>query len=533
MNHRQRRRLLLVVTTVAASLLPPLLSVSFGYWEILRETDQQRARYARLALQRAEAIFSDADATLRKLIVAVDAECDLKTQVALAQANHNDLYTREAVLIGGGTVKCAGDSLASTNADLPTGNLPLPKVALDIAAPNTVLPLYSSIVASYPLQKDLALALLINPIRFSETLEPLLDDQRVAVQLLGQNYAPLAEYGWHFGTPQNTAEDLQSSLLLSVRFPIHVVVTTSREAALKANAWALTLYFLAGLAVSGLLIFLVFRGVLRLFAKDSELRDGLANGEFQVHYQPVIDIETGACVGAEALLRWQHPDRGWVSPEVFIPIAEQSGFVIPLTAWLMRRINDEMHGLMNEYPGYHISINLSARHILDPTLLDTIQTIFSEGILPQQIIFEITEQELLHGSHVDVFGTLQKMRGTGALLALDDFGTGYASLRYLTQYPFDYLKIDRYFIQSIGRDAINASLVDATVDIAKRLRLGMVAEGIETLEQLDYVRKLGVKLGQGWLFSKALPAARFFEYVSRRQSEINLQGFDQTPAPQA
>lgn len=533
MNHRRRRRLLLVVTTVAVSLLPPLLSSCFGYWEILWETGEHRAHYAKLALRRAEAIFSDADATLRKLIVAVDAECDLKTQVALAQANHNDLYIREAVLIGGGTVQCAGDSLSSTNADLPAGNLPLPKAPLDIAAPNTLLPTYSSIVASYPLQKDLALALLINPIRFSETLEPLLDNQPVSVQIIGQNYTPLAEYGWHFGAAQNTAEDLRSTLLLSVRFPIHVVVTTSRAAVLKANAWALTLYLLAGLATSGLLIFLGKKRVLRLFAHDSELRGALATGEFQVHYQPIIDIETGACVGAEALLRWQHPDRGWVSPEIFIPIAEESGFVIPLTAWLMQRINDEMRSLIAEHPDYHISINLSARHILDPTLFDTIQETFREGIATRQIIFEITEQELLHGSHVDVFGTLQKMRGTGAMLALDDFGTGYASLRYLTQYPFDYLKIDRYFIQSIGRDSINASLVDATVDIAKRLRLGMVAEGIETLEQLDYVRKLGVKLGQGWLFSKALPAAQFFEYVNRRQSEINLQGFDRTPTPKA
>jgi len=531
MDHRQRRRLLLVLSTIALALLPPLLMGSLGYWLILRDDNRQREHYAKVALQRAEAIFSDADTSLRSLVNEVDPQCDLKTQIALAQATHNSLYIREAVLIGGGMVQCAGDSIAGATTPLPNTSLPPPKAQLDIAAPNTLLPKSASIIASYPLQKDLEVALLIHPIRFSETLEPLLDNQQVSVQIVGQSYAPLAQYGWHFNAAQNPAEDLQSTLLLSTKFPIHVVVVTSRAGLLTARSGDLALYVMAGLGISGLLIFLGSRGVLRIFSKDSELRGALANGEFQVHYQPVINIENGACIGAEALLRWQHPKRGWVSPDVFIPIAEESGFVIPLTAWIMQRINDEMRGLVKEHPDYHISINLSARHILDPTLLDTVQTTFSEGIATQQIVFEITEQELLHGSHVDVFGTIQKLRGTGALLALDDFGTGYASLRYLTQYPFDYLKIDKFFIQSIGRDSVNASLVDATVDIAKRLRLGMVAEGIETLEQLDYVRKLGVKMGQGWLFSKALPAEQFFEYVKRRQSEINRQASDWGPTP--
>ncbi|MDB5985435.1 MAG: cyclic diguanylate phosphodiesterase [Nevskia sp.] len=512
------------MATIVMGLLPLLLLTGISYWQAVHDADNRRHAYAGLALDRAERIFSSADALLRSLATQIDPQCDAKTQAALSKAAYDGLYFRGAGVIRNGVLQCTDESVLDPPVALRRPDqLPAPSAPIVIAAPGALLPGDPSIVALYSVQKDLALALLINPAQFSEALQPLIDTQQVAVLILGADNVRLTQFGWRFDMQPGTPRGVQSTSLVSRRFPIQVVATTARSWMLQAWKHSAPLYASVGLAISGLLFFLGNKLVLRQFSMDAELRDALTNDEFQVYYQPVIDIHSGACVGAEALLRWQHPQRGLVMPDVFFAIAEKTGFAVPLTAWVMERVADEMGSLLAANPGFHISLNLSARHILDPSLLETIRKTFRDGVPPQRIIFEITEQELLRGDHDALLAVVQHLRDTGARLALDDFGTGYSSLKYLTQFRFDYLKIDKVFIQAIGIDKVTAGLVDVIVDIAKRLQLQVIAEGVETTEQLDYIRQLDVRLVQGWLFSKALPAPLFRQYTNRRQAELDTR----------
>ena len=528
MTNRQRRRLLVTLGGIGTGLLPLLLMTAISYWQAQRDSDIQRQGYAQITLDRSERIFASADQMLHKLADQVEPQCSPKTIAALARASYDSLYFKAAGLIDNGALQCTGDGALKPAPMLrSTDILPAPGAPFAISEQESLLTGDPVVLALYSLQKGLALALLISPAQFSEVLQPLLKDQQVSIQLLNTDGTSMLQFGWHVDVQRGASAKLKSATLRSQRYPVMVAVTTSRAWMLKTWRHSAPLYASLGLAISGLLFFLGNKLVLRQFSLDAELRDAFANSEFQVFYQPVIDVRSGACVGAEALLRWQHPHRGLVMPDSFFSIAEKTGFAVPLTSWVMRRVAQEMTALLNANAGFHVSLNLSARHILDPSLLDTIRRTFRDGIPPQRIIFEITEQELLRGDHDALLAVVQHLRDTGAKLALDDFGTGYSSLKYLTQFRFDYLKIDKVFIQAIGTDPVTAGLVDVIVDIAKRLQLQVIAEGIETTEQLDYVRNLGVHLVQGWLFSKALPSPLFHKYVTRRQTESRTQALRQ------
>jgi sensor c-di-GMP phosphodiesterase-like protein len=264
-----------------------------------------------------------------------------------------------------------------------------------------------------------------------------------------------------------------------------------------------------GLLTSALLCVLLLTMARRQFSASASLEDALAEGQFQVYYQPMVDAVTGGCVGAESLLRWHHPQLGVLSPDAFVPAAEESGFIIKLTRWLMRRITADMGDLLREHPDFHLSVNLSPQHLSERSLLADIKRIFGERIAPSQIVIEVTEHELIMSEDKKALEMLQSIRALGTPIALDDFGSGYSSLRYLSNFPFDYLKIDKAFIDAIGTESLTAGLVDTIVSMARRFKLKIVAEGVETPAQLAYLQQLKVDYVQGWLFSKAMPPDKF------------------------
>jgi sensor c-di-GMP phosphodiesterase-like protein len=247
----------------------------------------------------------------------------------------------------------------------------------------------------------------------------------------------------------------------------------------------------------------------RQFSMAASLEDALAEGQFEVYYQPMIDAVTGGCAGAESLLRWKHPQLGVISPDAFVPAAEQSGFIITLTQWLMRRIMTDMSDLLRDHPDFHLSVNLSPQHFAERGLLADIKRMIGEHVRPDQIVIEVTEHELIMSDDKKALEVLQRIRALGTPIALDDFGSGYSSLRYLSSFPFDYLKIDKVCIDAIGTESLTAGLVDTIVSMARQFKLKIVAEGVETPAQLAYLQNLKVDYVQGWLFSKALPAAEF------------------------
>ena len=227
-----------------------------------------------------------------------------------------------------------------------------------------------------------------------------------------------------------------------------------------------------------------------------------------MHYQPIVDLATGRVVGFEALVRWQHPRRGQVPPLSFIPLAEETGLIHPLGRWVLETACRQAAAWRDAHEGSNLvmSVNLSGRQFAQPDLVDEVAGILIESRLaPEALELEITKSVVMDESEVGV-RTLRRLRDLGVRLVLDDFGTGYSSLSYLKHLPLDTIKIDRSFVAGLSEDA-DRSIVEAVVPLAHGLRIGVVAEGIETEAQRRRLIELGCGLGQGYLFSRPVPAA--------------------------
>lgn len=254
---------------------------------------------------------------------------------------------------------------------------------------------------------------------------------------------------------------------------------------------------------------------------ESGIRLGLERKEFVLHYQPKLDVRTGRVVGAEALVRWRHPQRGWVFPSEFIPIAEDSGLIVPLSKWVMREACLQAVAWQQEGLGEMcMSVNISAIEFRQRSFLDDIHQVLEETRLaPNLLELEITESVLMH-SVESTIAILQCIKKMGVRLAIDDFGTGYSSLSYLQKFPIDVLKIDQSFVRNLSTDSNDAALVSAIISLGKSLNLNIIAEGVETREQLDFLRVQECEEVQGYFFSKALAAEAFTSLLSSGRLQL-------------
>jgi diguanylate cyclase (GGDEF)-like protein len=248
-------------------------------------------------------------------------------------------------------------------------------------------------------------------------------------------------------------------------------------------------------------------------ALAGRLRRGIADGELEMHYQPQIDLASGAVVGVEALVRWNYPGRGLVAPDEFIPVAEQTELIRPLTAFAFATAIAQAAEWHRNGHDLRVSVNLSARNLSEDDLVDTIGTMLAtHDLAPSALVVELTETSVMANPDraADV---MRRLRALGANISIDDFGTGHSSLSYLTTLPNDELKVDRSFIQALETDPNAETVVRAIVDLARSLRLEVVAEGVETAEVADLLRRIGCVTAQGYLYSRALPAAAFTSWL--------------------
>jgi len=245
----------------------------------------------------------------------------------------------------------------------------------------------------------------------------------------------------------------------------------------------------------------------------SELHGALERGEFRVYYQPIVELNTGRVAGVEALLRWQHPQRGLLHPGEFLSTAEESGLIAPIGAWVLEQsclqavawTSERLCAGLGAEP-ISVSVNLSPRQLIEPNLVEEVATIVAgTGIAPETVWLEITEGALATDTE-SILGVLHRLRAIGIRLAIDDFGTGYASLGYLKSFPVEVLKIDRSFIAGLGRGVEDAPIVRSVIALARSLGLDCVAEGIERPQQLEELRELGCAFVQGFLLGVPLPA---------------------------
>jgi sensor c-di-GMP phosphodiesterase-like protein len=313
------------------------------------------------------------------------------------------------------------------------------------------------------------------------------------------------EYGW-------VASHFSRNEIL----PIEVIAMEPIDRFWSRHTRALAAGAGLGLLLAITWMFLILRFSRRQLSLTTELRQALVNGCIQAHYQPVMELVSGRCVGAEALARWERQDDASVSPNVFIPAAEQAGCIQDLTLAVLRAVVRDMQNILVEFPGMSINLNLAPDDLKSDRLGEELARSLEAARLPAgSIKLEITERALVNSETAR--SLIHKFRSRGHQVAVDDFGTGYSNLSYLQSFELDVLKIDKSFVDAIGKQAATSQVIVHVIEMAKSLGLDTVAEGVETQEQADWLIEHGVLFAQGFLFSKPLPPGDFLEFFRARR----------------
>ncbi|MGI9437493.1 MAG: putative bifunctional diguanylate cyclase/phosphodiesterase, partial [Geminicoccaceae bacterium] len=244
---------------------------------------------------------------------------------------------------------------------------------------------------------------------------------------------------------------------------------------------------------------------------ERDLRRDLVDQRLQLHYQPQINLRTGGITGVEALLRWKHDERGWISPEAFIPIAEESDLIVAVGEWVLTTACRQAIA----WPRITMAVNISPVQLKRSDVAATVESVLSKtGLAPNRLELEITESALVHDDQAAI-DTLKRLRSIGVRVALDDFGTGYASISYLLRFPFDKIKIDRSFVKDLNRVAAANAVVHALIGLGRRIGMSASAEGVETNAQIEYLRKEGCEEVQGFYCGRPVIAENVGELLAR------------------
>jgi sensor c-di-GMP phosphodiesterase-like protein len=374
-----------------------------------------------------------------------------------------------------------------------------------------------SLVLSYIGDEGRELNFLMDPQLLASTLEGTVMDPGATMRLTSAHGAELVAVGQSASSPDQRIIEASAT---SDRFGTRLVLRTPRAWALRWFNPAMQVLVPIALIGAGLVTFLVGMLTSRHGGLDEELRRGIEADEFEAHYQPTIEIATGACIGAEVLMRWKHPQSGYIRPDLFVAAAEASGLIDQLTIAQIKRVVVEMSPVLREHPHLHLGINLTAQHLSRSDSPALLRSYFSEATIPpKNILLEATERQAMEGD--DPRRVMGQLRAEGFEIALDDFGTGYSSLSYLSEFKFQYLKIDASFIRRIGRDSVNTSVLDAIIEMGKALNVKLIAEGVETRDQAMFLHAKGVQYAQGWLYAKALPPDEFRSFLAQVPTPIH------------
>ncbi len=300
----------------------------------------------------------------------------------------------------------------------------------------------------------------------------------------------------------------------SNKYGFNLEISMARSRILAAHA---DLKRLGLIVTSGIVLALVaFALLLPRRTPDNpiaEMQRALEAGEFVPYYQPIVDICSGQLHGAEVLVRWRKPDGTLVSPGSFIPLAETSGLILDMTRDLMRRVCAEAGEAVGRRPGMKISFNFAGKLFSDESIVKDVRNIFSGSPIKfSQVVLEVTERDPIE----DLTETRQiiaALQGLGVRIAMDDVGTGHSGLSYMLKLGVDIIKIDKMFVDAIGTDRNSTTIVETLIDLAHNMRMDVVAEGVETFEQVEHLRELGIRMAQGFVFAPPLPGRSFLELM--------------------
>ena len=318
------------------------------------------------------------------------------------------------------------------------------------------------------------------------------------------------------GTPSAVAEadGHVSGTRTSSRYALDLSISLPRESVVLSQGDLRAL----GTVVSGLLAILILALSLLMPKRAranpvAELERALKAGEFIPYYQPIVDIRSGRLRGAEVLIRWKKADGTIVPPAAFIPLAESSGLILDLTRQLMVRVCQEAGTEIGRRPHFKIAFNLTARHFSNEEIVEDVRRIFNKSqIRLSQVVLEVTERQPLENL-TETRRVVAALQGLGVRVAIDDVGTGHSGLSYMLKLGVDIIKIDKMFIDALGTDRNSNTIIETLIDLAQNMRMEIIAEGVESFEQVVHLRELGVRAAQGYVFAPPLPGAAFLQLV--------------------
>jgi sensor c-di-GMP phosphodiesterase-like protein len=245
----------------------------------------------------------------------------------------------------------------------------------------------------------------------------------------------------------------------------------------------------------------------------AEMQRALARHEFVPYYQPLVDLQSGKVIGAEVLVRWRKPDGSTIAPARFIPLAESSGLIIDITRALLRATRDELGAALAARPNARIAFNLAAQHFNDETIVRDVRGVFEKSpIAFTQLAFEVTERQRLDDLTI-ARRVIAALKGLGCRVAIDDVGIGHGGLSYMLKLGVDFIKIDKMFVDAISTERYTSTMIDTLVDLAQNMRMDIIAEGVETFEQVSYLREHGIRMAQGYVFAPPLPGSLFLQLL--------------------
>ncbi|MFN3358628.1 MAG: EAL domain-containing protein [Pseudomonas sp.] len=503
-NGKQKRATRSLITALSG-LLPIALGVVILHWQAERSLQENTALTAQEAVRQFDLMLDNTALAAQALLPLAGQPCDNATQLALREQVTRRPFVRATTLSWQRNIYCTslfgGEQASDVNpSDYVEGTLWLMKS--NPVTPDTALLVYRLVDA------DKAAFASIDGYQLTN-----------ALRLISRYTQLILQVGPHWLGADGNVRNLPMPTfavahhqLASARYPYSVDAGMP-----EGEVWRYMRDRYPAL-FSLVVFFGVLAGVFahwlqkRSSAPTHELQRALEANEFIAYFQPVVRGDTRQWAGCEVLMRWQHPKEGLVSPDLFIPLAEHCGLIVPMTRALLRQTAARLAPYAGCFdPGFHIGVNITAQHCHDLALVDDCRE-FLAAFAPGQVtlVLELTERELIEPTDItrQLFVALHQL---GVMIAIDDFGTGHSSLGYLRNFNVDYLKIDQSFVAMIGADALSSHILDSIIELSGKLDLGVVAEGVETVEQCDYLAAQGVDFLQGYLFGKPLPIDEFIK----------------------
>ena len=507
--------------------LPLLLCLAASYLLSVNHFRREAAALAAAQAARIEQIMHSADTALQLLAKATGGRCDDAAREAMSHAVFHGVYFREVGVEEDGNLVCTNLQVMPPAFTVPNSQrTPAARVGnLEILAPAQTVQGGKSLILNWPLDASRRrfMNLLVDPevlvdaqqrsdgIVFGTYLD---DAPNVAMVHMG-NLAPadvlgqldsVPSPGWHRGVEGYYIARRAGA------YPFVAVGAFADAAVTEHWRQEMRPAVISGFVLTALVLIALRRQLPRHSAVD-DLREGLRAGEIKVAYQPLVEGASGRVVGAEALARWMHPDRGWVMPDEFVPLAEANGLIRLLTERVIERIVQDLAAMGPLADDFRISVNVSRADLVDRRLIELFDRLLGSQSSLSRFSIELTERELLSDVAEQARSVLDELAGRGARIALDDFGTGYSGLSHLREFHLHGLKIDRSFVRAIDTEAVTASLLGTMVGLARSLDLGLVAEGVETEAQRNRLLELGVSVHQGWLYAKAMSPRSLYAMI--------------------